>query len=52
LISLGLVLIVAALDVSVLRGAPTLRLAISLITWLSCSLPVAVLIGHCALSEE
>jgi hypothetical protein len=26
-------------------------LGLGLITWLACALPVAMLIGHCALSE-
>jgi len=52
LIVLGFVLIGAVVDISLLHGATSLRLAMSLITWLTCSLPVAMLIGHCALSEE
>ena len=31
---------------------PEAILLLSLIVWLCCALPVAVLIGHCALSEE
>ena len=52
LIVLGFVLIGVVLDISLLHGTTSLRLAMSLITWLLCSLPVAMLIGHCALSEE
>ncbi len=52
LIVLGFVLIVADLSVGRLHGASSLTLAMSLVTWLTCSLPIAVLIGHCALSEE
>ena len=52
LIVLGFGLIVADLDVGRLHGASSLTLAMSLVTWMMCSLPVAVLIGHCALSEE
>lgn len=44
--------ILAILDISVSPGATTLRVAMTLIIWLICSLPVAMLIGHCALSEE
>jgi len=52
LIVLGFVLIVADLNIGWLHCVSSLTLAMSLITWLMCSLPVAVLIGHCALSEE
>jgi hypothetical protein len=52
LIVLGFVLIGVVADISLLHGTTALRLAMSLITWLMCSLPVAMLIGHCALSEE
>jgi hypothetical protein len=52
LIGLGFVLIVAVLDLGVLHGATSRMLATSLLTWLMCSLPAAILIGHCALSEE
>jgi hypothetical protein len=48
----GCALLVAVLDLGLLHGASSLKLAMSLITWLMCSLPVAVLIGHCALGEE
>jgi hypothetical protein len=51
LIGLGFVLIIAVLDLAVLHGTSRM-LATSLLTWLMCSLPVAMLIGHCALSEE
>jgi hypothetical protein len=52
LIVLGCVVLVAVLDVRVLHGATSVLFAASLIAWLMASLPVAVLIGHCALSEE
>ncbi len=52
LIVLGLVLIVAVLNTGLLHGASPLTLTMSLITWLIFSLPVATLIGHCALGEE
>ena len=52
LIGLGFVLIVAVLDLGVLHGATSRMLATSLLTSLMCSLPAAILIGHCALSEE
>jgi hypothetical protein len=52
LIGLVFVLIVADLNIGRLHGASSLMLTMSLITWLMCSLPMAVLIGHCALSEE
>jgi len=52
LIAFGFALFVAALNIGLLHHASSLALAMSLITWLMCSLPVAVLIGHCALSEE
>lgn len=45
-------LIVAVLNLGVLHGATSRMLATSLLTWLMCSLPAAILIGHCALSEE
>jgi hypothetical protein len=52
LIMFGGMLTIAALDIGVLHS-PTMRvLATSLITWLMCSLPVAMLAGHCALSED
>jgi len=34
-----------------LSGAQVV-IGLSLIIWLTCSLPAAVLIGHCALGEE
>jgi hypothetical protein len=49
---LGFVLAVAVLDVVVLHSETSRMLATSLLTWLMWSVPVAVLIGHCALSEE
>jgi len=52
LIVLGFVLIVADLNIGRRHGVSPLTLAMSLITWMMCSLPMAVLIGHCALSEE
>ena len=52
LIGSGFVLIVVVLNLVVLHGATPLTLATILLVWLMCSLPVAVLIGHCALSEE
>ena len=51
LIGLGFVLIVTVVNLAVLHGTSHM-LATSLLTWLMCSLPVAMLIGHCALSEE
>jgi len=52
LIALGFVLFVAVLDRGLLHGATSRIVATSLLTWLMCSLPAAILIGHCALSEE
>jgi hypothetical protein len=52
LILLGCVLAVAALIVGLPLGAAARMLAMSVITWLMCSLPVAILIGHCALGED
>lgn len=52
LVALGFVLIVAILDIGLLHDATSRMLATSLLTWLTCSLPAAMLIGHCALSEE
>jgi hypothetical protein len=49
---LGFVLAVAVLDVVVLHSETSRMLATSLLTWLMWSVPVAVLIGHCALREE
>ena len=49
---LGFVLVVAILDTVLVHGALARMLATSVFTWLSWSVPVAVLIGHCALSEE
>ena len=51
LIVIGFGLIVAVLNIGLLHGASSLTLTMSLIAWLMCSLPVAALIGHCALSE-
>jgi hypothetical protein len=51
LMILGLLLAVAVLNICLLCGATLLALAMTVITWLMCSLPVAVLIGHCALGE-
>lgn len=52
LIVMVCVLTVAALDLGLLPGAASHLLAMSLISWLMCSLPVAMLMGHCALSED
>jgi hypothetical protein len=49
---LGFALTVAVLDIGLLHGATSRMLITSLFTWLMWSVPVAVLIGHCALSEE
>ena len=49
---LGFVLIVAVFNVVLLHGAASRMLATSLLTWLMWSVPVAMLLGHCALSEE
>ncbi len=49
---LGFALILALFDVVLLHGATARMLATSLLTWLMWSVPVAMLIGHCALSEE
>jgi len=51
LIVIGFGLIVAVLNIGLPHGASSLTLTMSLIAWLMCSLPVAALIGHCALSE-
>jgi hypothetical protein len=52
LIVLGCVVLIVVADVRLLHGATSVALAMGLILWLTASLPVAVLIGHCALSEE
>ncbi len=52
LIASGFVLIVVGLNLVVPHGATPLMVATILLVWLMGSLPVAVLIGHCALSEE
>ena len=49
---LGFVVAVAILDGRLLHGAMECMLVTSLLTWLMWSVPVAMLIGHCALSEE
>jgi hypothetical protein len=49
---LGFALTIAVLDLGLLHGPTARMLATSLLTWLMWSVPVAVLIGHCALSEE
>jgi hypothetical protein len=51
-IFLGPAVIAAVLDISLLHGAAPRVLAMSLISWLILSLPLAVLIGHCALSGD
>jgi hypothetical protein len=33
-------------------GGKKVVIAVSLITWVMCSLPVAMLLGYCALGEE
>ena len=48
---LGFVLAVAVLNVVVLHSETSRMLATSLLTWLMWSVPVAVLIGHCALER-
>jgi len=52
LIVLGIALVAAVLDIGLLHGATSLRLAMTVIAWLMSSPPLAMLIGHCALSEE
>jgi hypothetical protein len=52
LIVVGFLLAVAVLKVCLLCGATLLALALTVTTWLMCSLPVAMLIGHCALGEK
>ena len=52
LIGLGFVLIVVVLNLAVLPFATSHMLATIMLVWLMCSLPAAVLIGHCALSED
>jgi uncharacterized membrane protein len=52
LILLGLTLAAAIMDISLLHGAASRMLAMTLVTWLMCSLPLAMLIGHCTLSED
>jgi hypothetical protein len=49
---LGFALTVAVLGGGLLHGATSRVLATSLVAWLMWSVPVAMLIGHCALSEE
>jgi hypothetical protein len=49
---LGFMLAVAVLDLVVLRSETSRMLATTLLTWLTWSVPLAVLIGHCALSED
>jgi hypothetical protein len=52
LIAVGFVLAVATTNIGMFPNAASRVFAMSLITWLLCSLPLAVLIGHCALSED
>jgi predicted membrane protein len=49
---LGFALTVALFDEVLLHGATSRMLATTLLTWLMWSVPLAILIGHCALSEE
>jgi hypothetical protein len=49
---LGLALAAAVIDISLLPRATSHMLAMSLATWLTCSMPLAMLIGHCTLSED
>jgi hypothetical protein len=49
---LGFLLTVAVFNLVLLHGVASRMLATTLLTWLMWSVPVAVLIGHCALSEE
>lgn len=48
----GFLLVVALLNVDRLHGGASRVVAISVIGWLMTSLPLGVLIGHCALSED
>lgn len=52
LVVFGFLLIVALMNVDRLQGGATRVVAISVIGWLMTSLPLGVLIGHCALSED
>jgi hypothetical protein len=52
LLLVGFVLTVALLNLDRLHGETSRVIAISLIGWLMTSLPIGVLIGHCALSED
>ena len=52
LIGLGFLLIAVVLNLAVLHFATSHMLAMITLVWLMCSLPAAVLIGHCALGED
>ncbi len=52
LLVFGFLLVVALLNVDRLTVGASRVVAISVIGWLMTSLPLGVLIGHCALSED
>jgi hypothetical protein len=52
LMILGILLTVVVLRIALLCGATSRELVTCVISWLTLSLPLAVLIGHCALGEE
>jgi uncharacterized membrane protein len=49
---LGLALAAAVLGIGLLPRPTSHMLAMSLATWLMCSMPLAMLMGHCTLSED
>jgi hypothetical protein len=52
LIILGYLFAVVVVWTALLCGATSLELATCVCAWLMLSLPLAILIGHCALGEE
>lgn len=48
----GFALVVALLNLDRFTSGTTRVIAVSVIGWLMTSLPLGVLIGHCALSED
>ena len=52
LMILGILLAIVVLRIALLCGATSRELATCVISWVMLSLPLAMLIGHCALGEE
>ena len=52
LLLFGFLLVVALLNVDRMAAGASRVVAISVIGWLMTSLPLGVLIGHCALGED